>query len=281
MNFEYKRIEIEHFDCNVVFYGQEKTSPGYAYGGNNVRDCYILHYITEGKGSFASAGKQMTTLTAGDAFLLPKSVPCFYQADKTDPWSYFWIGLSGIYAREIFGRSRFDEKYYLHQIQTSEFAQTLTKLFATLKKPHSLKNALASESLLYQMFYHLLNEYPNVKQTHKVNSTITFKQAVQYLKQNYQNGCNISDVCANLHISRSYLHNLFKKNLAISPQQYLLHLRLSHAQKLLTQTDYALEQIATLVGYKDPFTFSKAFKRSFNQSPLAYRKQSLKNLNQS
>lgn len=275
MNFEYKRIEIEHFDCNVVFYGQEKTTPGYAYGGNNVRDCYILHYITSGKGSFASAGKQMTTLKAGDAFLLPKSVPCFYQADKTEPWSYFWIGLSGIYTREIFGRSNFDDKYYLRQIQTSQFAQTLQQLFDALKQPHNLTNALYTESLLYQMFHQLLREFPNAKQHHKVSSVVTFTQATNYLKNNYQNGCNISDVCANLHLSRSYLHSLFKKNLAISPQQYLLNLKLSHAQKLLTQTDYSLEQIANLVGYKDPFTFSKAFKRFTNQSPLAYRQQSL------
>lgn len=273
MNFEFKRTEIEHFDCNIVFYGQEDTSPGYTFGGNNIRDCYILHYITAGKGTFASAGKKMATLQAGDVFLLPKSVPCFYQADKNDPWSYFWIGFSGVYTGEIFARSALDEHYYLRHVNDCAFGKSFKALFEALRLQNSLTNSLLTESLLYQTFHQLLAQYPNYKHQKKLNYTVSFKQATDYFKRNYQNGCNVSDACANLHISRSYLHSLFKQNLNISPQQYLLKLKLTHAKKLLTQTDYSLQQIANLVGYKDQFTFSKAFKRCFNQSPLEYRNQ--------
>ena len=41
------------------------------------------------------------------------------------------------------------------------------------------------------------------------------------------------------------------------------------AIKLLSENKLSVSEIAEAVGYTDTFTFSKAFKRHFNQSPSA------------
>jgi transcriptional regulator GlxA family with amidase domain len=51
-----------------------------------------------------------------------------------------------------------------------------------------------------------------------------------------------------------------------------IHLRIEHAQSLLTTTDRPLRDIADACGFADVHHFSKAFKRLAHVSPGAYRR---------
>lgn len=57
----------------------------------------------------------------------------------------------------------------------------------------------------------------------------------------------------------------------ISPQKFLLRLRMEDAKQQLKNTNESIQTIAHRVGYKDAFTFSKAFKRYSGFSPKLYR----------
>ena len=65
---------------------------------------------------------------------------------------------------------------------------------------------------------------------------------------------------------------LFKTRLGESPQQYLIRYRLYCARDLIDNGDLPFNVIATSVGYKDPLSFSREFKRKFGISPSEYRK---------
>ncbi|WP_265457982.1 AraC family transcriptional regulator [Enterococcus sp. HY326] len=271
MLYEYKKVSIEHFDCNVLFFGRELTPADYAYSGNNARDYYVLHFILSGKGSFASAGNRMTHLTAGDVFILPRGVPCFYQADHQDPWEYSWIGFSGSSVRDILLQSQLMERHYLKGVASSQFAKEYQTLYQSLHQPLNLSHRLLVQSGIFQTFHRLIQEYPSQKGQSKTSSYEHFNQAVQLMKHNLADGYNVTDVGAALHLSRSYLHTIFKKFAESSPQQYLLNLRMETAKEFLKDTNYSLQNVASLVGYKDQFTFSKAFKRLVGKSPQEFR----------
>ena len=72
-------------------------------------------------------------------------------------------------------------------------------------------------------------------------------------------------------INRSYFSNLFKKELSVSPQEFLINYRLDKAAQMLSETEDSVGNVASAVGYADPLAFSKAFKQKFGVSPRSYR----------
>lgn len=271
MEKEYRDLQSSSIENGIIFYGLECCEPNYIFKGNNIRENYVIHYIRKGCGTFSSAGRPLVKLKQGDCFILPKGVPCFYQADEKDPWEYSWIGLSGIRTGEIFAASSISEKNYLCQIQDTEFRNSLSRLYESLHLPHNMKNSLLTESLLYKMFHDLLDEFP-AKVTRKTNSRTQFRLAVEYMRDNYDTGCSILAVCRGLSVSRSYLYSLFKKFAGSSPQKFLTEIRMEEAEHLLKDTDRSIQNIADSIGYGDSFTFSKAFRKSRGCSPTDFRR---------
>ena len=57
----------------------------------------------------------------------------------------------------------------------------------------------------------------------------------------------------------------------LSPQQFLIKLRMEEAKNKLKNSQNSIQEISTSVGYTDTFTFSKAFKKYSGFSPKNYR----------
>ncbi|MBD5806285.1 AraC family transcriptional regulator [Limosilactobacillus walteri] len=278
MDSEYKSISWKSLESNILFIGQDVCPPNYFYRGNNVRDNYVIHYIQEGQGVFSSANHNAVSLKAGDVFILPKGVPCFYQADGENPWKYFWIGFSGIKINTMLQGSTLARKRYLRQVQQSKFYTSLRRLYNTLRAPSSLPNDILVESLTYEMFYHLVTEYPNKQEKDSSMANKQIRLAIYYLQENYRKSdCTIANLCQHINISRSYLYTIFKREMNLSPQKYLSQLRMEDAKQLLLNSNNPIQEIAHRVGYKDEFTFSKAFKRYDGFSPQIFRKNIRKN----
>jgi AraC family transcriptional regulator, transcriptional activator of pobA len=54
-------------------------------------------------------------------------------------------------------------------------------------------------------------------------------------------------------------------------KEWVLDRVMIESARLLRFTDMSVQQVALEVGYEDPLYFSRAFKRHFGQSPMAYR----------
>lgn len=72
--------------------------------------------------------------------------------------------------------------------------------------------------------------------------------------------------------SLSSFKRKFKAIFGNSPNRYIHHQRLLKAQKLLSQTDQQISEIAQDCGFKDLGYFSRSFSAYFESSPSAYRK---------
>ena len=273
MSVEYRELSNNNLESRVVFFGKANCEPNHFFTGNNVRKEYVIHYILKGKGVFASANHAAVTLHAGDLFILPKNVPCFYKADEQEPWSYFWIGLSGIKIQTMLSGSILASKHYLRHVEDTHFLNCLEKLFDAVHHNNSLTDKLLIESLIYQIFYHLNLEFPAEKKREHNTSTQQLEKAVAFLNDNYgDHECTIKFMCQKLNLSRTYIYNLFKEGFSLSPQQYLVKMRMEEAKALIKNENSTIQQISNSVGYTDEFTFSKAFKRYTGFSPNIYRK---------
>ncbi len=72
-------------------------------------------------------------------------------------------------------------------------------------------------------------------------------------------------------LSASRFHSLFLDATGQSPLDYLTRIRLKRAQELLLSTGDQVQDIAHKVGFRDPFHFTRMFKRFTGQSPRSYR----------
>lgn len=137
--------------------------------------------------------------------MVPRSRTCYFQADHDDPWEYFWIGLSGAGTNEMIKASNLPNKNFLRQIQKTDFFETLKELYSTLNEEHSLLNNVKIASLTYQLFYHLIDEFPNHPPVSKTPKIDQYQIAIDYLNKNYTDPtCNIVELCNRLGVSRSF-----------------------------------------------------------------------------
>ena len=88
-----------------------------------------------------------------------------------------------------------------------------------------------------------------------------------------ESSLSAEEVCAHLHVSRSYFFSVFKKETGRSFVQFLTDMRLERALELLHDPDKKTYTIALAVGYEDPNYFSHVFKQRFGVTPAQYRRQ--------
>lgn len=72
-----------------------------------------------------------------------------------------------------------------------------------------------------------------------------------------------------------YLRKLFKKEMGVTPLEYMTGLRMKKAEVMLTtmwSSDYSVAEIGQLCGYEDALYFSRVFKKHFGCAPSAFAK---------
>ena len=72
-----------------------------------------------------------------------------------------------------------------------------------------------------------------------------------------------------------YLRKLFKKEMGVTPLEYLTQMRMKKAEMMLTAmwgSDYSIAEIGQLCGYEDALYFSRVFKKHFGSSPSEFAK---------
>jgi len=92
-----------------------------------------------------------------------------------------------------------------------------------------------------------------------------------YISSCFKENISIEDLSKLACLNQHYFLREFKKMFGFSPHGYIQRLRLKEARRLLKTTDKMTIEICHEVGYNDPSSFCKLFKKEFNCSPLDYR----------
>jgi AraC-like DNA-binding protein len=79
-----------------------------------------------------------------------------------------------------------------------------------------------------------------------------------------------------LPLNYDYVRKLFKKQVGLTPHDYLINERMQLAKKIMTSgasnqySFYTVAQIAEMCGFSEPLYFSRVFKKYFDISPTDY-----------
>ena len=99
-------------------------------------------------------------------------------------------------------------------------------------------------------------------------------QIEKYLSERYSEEISSETLSARFGFVPSYLSKVFRRQTGMSPTEYLTKLRMEKARELLgTNPGLLIRDAAALVGYKDPYYFSKLFKKSTGQWPSQYQEE--------
>ncbi|ETT56212.1 response regulator [Paenibacillus sp. FSL P4-0338] len=112
-------------------------------------------------------------------------------------------------------------------------------------------------------------------QKRQSSSTALIGKTIAYVTAHYaEDTLSLQSTASALFVNPSYLSHAFKKETGESFVEYVTNVRLGEAMKLLSQGTSEEEapapKIATIarqVGYKDPFYFSKCFKKRYGMTP--------------
>jgi len=257
---------------HLSYCGREKCDPGASFGPY-IRNNFVIHIVTEGKGIY-KIGNREFLVGAGEMFAIYPGDTTYYEADHDDPWSYMWIGFNGLRAKtavEAIGFTK--EKPVLDAGDLSRIRDSIDRMLIARQLNHI--DAMRRMSALYETLAIMmeLNENEN---THAQNNNVKYvNMAIDCIATGYSENIKISEIASKVGINRSYLTSIFKQQLNMSPQEYLINFRIEIASELLRTTTEPIGSIAVAVGYSDPLTFSKAFRKKTNMTPTEYRKMSV------
>lgn len=98
------------------------------------------------------------------------------------------------------------------------------------------------------------------------------QQAVTYIYEHYAQKLTLKKTADNLHISTSYLSKRFKAVTGFGFKEYLTHIRIQNACRLLLTTNHSITDIALECGFSDSNYFGDAFRHVKGVPPSRYRK---------
>ena len=93
-----------------------------------------------------------------------------------------------------------------------------------------------------------------------------------HLDANFDQQPSQARLAAIAHLSVRQLNEVFRRELGMTPRQYLVEKRMQRAWQLLTESDLQVQQVAERVGYSSLAAFSDRFRRHFGHPPRYFRR---------
>lgn len=100
---------------------------------------------------------------------------------------------------------------------------------------------------------------------------------MQYMEERYADSITLDELANHVHMNRSYISHLFKKETGRNINTYLLELRMEKAKILLKNSNHNIQDICCQIGIPDSAYFSKVFKKYAGMTPIEFRRISNEN----
>ncbi len=228
---------------NILEYGQVKELP--RFGVSDVID-------SEELSSFKNCVKYLREEELSDIFSgIYKRTGALNSANPLDMADTFFALSDAV--TDCFDsfeeKVRMKENFFYNYLEAKNFQQTFRNSFLQLEK-------------------HIEEEHRKLKE--KLGKPLG--EAVRFMKMSYMNTISLEGVAEVSNVSATYLSKLFKEEMKIGFNEFLTQIRLEESQRLLSETNISVKEIAIMVGYNDEKYYSKLFKKLTGIKPTDYRK---------
>jgi AraC-like DNA-binding protein len=223
-------------------------------------DFWELIAIRNGNGSLLLDGAEQG-LQTGDVVLIPPL--CKHTEVTAATMDLIWIGLQGSLLAGL-------ARDHPQVINDSTLAARIEEfwLFAEF---HSHPSGIELDGLARQ----LLGSFLRRQASAVAQPGDQIGRVLAWLNEHFDQPLSVAALARESGLSEGHFHRLFKTKTGRSPMDYLNLVRLRHAEQLLRFTDFPISEVAVRSGFPDPLYFSRAFKKTWGQSPRDHRARSV------
>ena len=245
------------------------TNYGDVMHSHHYHDFYELYYMMSGNCNYFIDDK-VYEVVAGDVVLIPSGVihrTNYISAEHTR----ILIECSENMIPDSV-RSSLSSMLYLYRNMpiNKEFYNLYKKFDKEINEPDEYSCEVV-ENIIKMIFYTLARTKSLTKEIKRKNNMI--EEVVSYVKENFSQPINLSQVAKDHFISPEHLSRTFKKHTGFGFNEYLTLVRLQHAEQLLKGNEkMSVSTIAYNCGFNDSNYFSDKFKKVYGASPLKYSK---------
>jgi len=162
-----------------------------------------------------------------------------------------------------------DGRFFLHP--EAEENLRLKNLFFAMEDAVLQNNKPLAFAYVIETLMLIRTCYAHSKGVSSITLSKTTKWVIEYIKSHYQEKITISQLSEKLGISATYLSVVFKKEIGLSIHTYLTEYRVTLSAEYLKK--YSIADTCYLCGFYDSSHFISNFKKYFNCTPAAYKKQ--------
>jgi AraC-like DNA-binding protein len=231
-----------------------------------------LMLCVDGRG-YVEVDGQRAHLKKDQLLIIPRETPHTYWAADDDPWSIYWVHFLGD-----------DVDYYVDRIPRSGqpipienaakkeavrlFRYCLDALHDGYGLPNLIYAAQSTQHILSLLLYRnrLL---PSDQRSNPRRASV--ETAIEYMQNHLNENLRLEDFAREAGMSVSHFSERFRLQTGQSPMAYFIHLRMRLACRLLDLSGKPVKAVALEIGYRDPYYFSRIFKKSMGISPDKYR----------
>ena len=96
-------------------------------------------------------------------------------------------------------------------------------------------------------------------------------QIKEYLDENYNKVVSLDQLSSHFHVSSYHIVHEMKREMGISPINYIIKRRIGEAQRLLLYSKMTIPQISEMVGYENISYFNRLFYKKAGYTPAKFR----------
>ena len=270
-----ENIRIAAFEAHntydfIVGRGEEHYSaaPGDVIGPL-IREFYVLKYCKSGRGELMINGHSFP-VSAGQCYMICPGDVAIETADAHDPWCCAYLVFIGTRANMHFQKLGITAATPLFPWR--ENAQFLARVEEIAQDCNIA--ALPSEARRISYAYLILDELQTCLGQFSGTMSLAegyVNRALVFIEQNFSQNITVSDIAAHLGLTRGYFSSIFRKQMQITPQEYLISFRIARACELFAYPNATVASVANSLHY-EPSVFFRHFRRIVGVSPSEYKR---------
>lgn len=228
-----------------------------------------IFYVVGGKGQFTVEGDTFD-VKRDDMIIVNPNVYHHEDSRGDDPLEYVVLGVEDLtfglkdeensFLYQSFEKNNDDIQYYItHLLVESENKQLGYETMC--QKLYEL--------FLLQIIRHMrlnLSSNPIQKPIKREIRMICY-----YIDQNYSENITLDSLARYMKMNKYYMAHEFKKNMGMSPINYLIERRIKECKSLLKTTSLSIAEISETIGFSSQSYFSQIFKKNTDMTPKQYR----------